>query len=88
MGALVDIISQVSGRVFVGPELCRDPEYLACGTNYTVDLMIAVGAIKRLRPWLRPFLAPRLPEIQKLREWEHRARKFLEPVIDQRQNAE
>lgn len=88
MSALVDIVAQVSGRVFVGPELCRDPEYLACATNYTMDLVTAVSAIKRLRPWLRPFLASRLPEILKLREREDRARKCLEPIIHQRRNAE
>jgi hypothetical protein len=58
---LVDVVAKVSGRVFVGPELCQDPEYLDAGSNYTLDLMAAVTVLKKMRPWLKPFLAHRLP---------------------------
>lgn len=84
---LVDIIAQVSGRVFVGSELCENPEYLDSAINYTVDLIDAVTAVKKLRPWLRPFLASRTPEICRLRQREKRATEFLQPVIQQRQAA-
>jgi cytochrome P450 len=85
---LVDIVAKVSGRVFVGPDLCQDPEYLDCGSNYTILLMEAVRAIKGIRPWLRPFLAPRLPEIRKLRDMEKRAARHLEPIVRERMEAE
>jgi len=81
---LVDIIARVSGRVFVGPELCQDPEYLECGSKYAVYLMQAVFAIQRLRAWTKPFLAPRLPEIRRLRDMEARAAQKLRPVVEQR----
>jgi hypothetical protein len=84
---LVDIIARVSGRVFVGEELCQDSEYLDCGSNYTINLMEAVHAIKPIRPWLRPFLVPRLPEIRKLRDMEKRAAKHLEPIVRERVEA-
>lgn len=85
---LVDIVARVSGRVFVGPDLCQDPEYLNCGSNYTVYLMEAVRAIKRIRPWLRPFLVPRLPEIKRLRDMEKRAAEHLQPIVRERMEAE
>jgi hypothetical protein len=85
---LVDIITRVSGRVFVGPDLCQDQEYLDCGSNYTIVLSNAVQAIKHIRPWLRPFLAPRLPEMAKLRAMEARATKHLEPIVRERMEAE
>jgi len=47
-----------------------------------------VTAIKALRPWLRPILAPRLPEVQRLRERERTAAEYLKPIIKQRQHAE
>lgn len=72
----------------MGPELSSDPEYLDCGSNYTVRLMEAVNAIKAIRPWLRPFLVPRLPEIAKLREMEKRAAEHLEPIVRERLAAE
>lgn len=84
---LVEIVARVSGRVFVGPELSKDPEYLDCGANYTVLMIQAVFAIKKIRPWLRPFLAPCLPEIKKLREMETRAAKHLQPIVRGRMEA-
>lgn len=32
---LVDVVAKISGRIFVGPELCQDPEYLDSASNYT-----------------------------------------------------
>ncbi|KAJ4317019.1 hypothetical protein N0V94_005160 [Neodidymelliopsis sp. IMI 364377] len=81
---LVDIVAQVSGRVFVGPELCEDPEYLDCAKNYTLDLIKSIDAIKELRPWLRPVLAPRIPEVRSLLQWEQTAAQFLYPLVKER----
>jgi cytochrome P450 len=84
---LVDVVAKVSGRVFVGPDLSQDPEYLDSGSNYTVDLMNAVQAVKKVRPWLRPILAPRLPEIIDLRKREKRAAEYLRPIVEERMTA-
>jgi cytochrome P450 len=85
---LVDIIAKVSGRIFVGPDLSQDPEYLECGSQYTIVLAEAVRVIKLIRPWLRPFLVPRLPEMQKLRDMEKRAIKHLQPIVRARLEAQ
>jgi cytochrome P450 len=84
---LVDVIAQVSGRVFVGPELCEDPFYIDCATNYTVDTIESVQAIKDIRPWLRPFLVRRLPSLRRLQQKEKDLVEYLRPVIEQRQEA-
>lgn len=84
---LVDIIAQVSGRVFVGPELCEDPFYLDCATNYTLDMIDSVTATKKIRPWLRPFLASRTPEMRRLHQKEKDLIEYLRPIIKQRQEA-
>ncbi|PSN58628.1 cytochrome P450 monooxygenase-like protein [Corynespora cassiicola Philippines] len=84
---IVDIVAQVSGRVFVGPELCEDQQYLECATNYTLNLIEAVTAIKQLRPWMRPFMASRTSEIRRLRQREKRLVEYLYPLIKQRQEA-
>jgi cytochrome P450 len=85
---LVDIVTRVSGRIFVGPELCQDPEYLHCGSNYTLRVMDVVNAVKKMSPWLRPFLASRLPEVKNLRAMEQRAAQLLEPFVRQRMESE
>ncbi len=81
------IIARVSGRFFVGPEVASDPEYLDCSVNYTMSLIGSSRAIAKLRPWLRPFLAPRLPEVRKLRDYEAKAKTYLLPIIRERLEA-
>lgn len=43
--------------------------------------MDSVHAIKKLRPWTRPFLVPRLPEVQPLHEIEKGAADLLSPLV-------
>ncbi|KAI1573884.1 CypX Cytochrome P450, partial [Pyrenophora tritici-repentis] len=81
---LVDVVSKVSGAIFVGREMSQNPEYLDACSNYTVDLMTAVSAIKQVRPWLKPIQVPRLPEVLKLREREKAAYKLLQPITQER----
>lgn len=79
--ALLRIVAMVSGRVFIGAENCRKEEYIEPAINYTVDVMAAQRAVQSLRPWLRPFLANRLPQVQRLDRRIEELRQFLEPVI-------
>jgi cytochrome P450 len=84
---LVKVIAQVSGRIFVGSELCHDKDYLDTAINYTTELIDAMKAIKRMNPWLRPFLASRLPQVQRVNEREELAVKFFEPIVQARREA-
>lgn len=36
-GLAIELITSASARAFVGPELCRDPEWLATATGYTIE---------------------------------------------------
>lgn len=82
---LLRIVALVSGRVFIGTELSRSEEYLDAAINYTVELIGARAAVERMRPWLRPFLASRLPEVRRLDERLDQADRFLRPVVEARQ---
>ncbi|KAF2131134.1 cytochrome P450 monooxygenase-like protein [Dothidotthia symphoricarpi CBS 119687] len=84
---LVDVVAKVTGRVFVGEELGKDPEYLDSAINYTMDVMNATDAIKKIRPLLRPVLAPRIKEVRRLDERRKSAEAYLRPIIEERQNA-
>ncbi|KAL2858585.1 cytochrome P450 [Aspergillus pseudoustus] len=83
---LVRIIARVSGRIFVGPELCHDKDYLDTAINYTTELMQAVQAVKKVHPLLRPFLAWRLPEVQNLKKREDLAVRFFKPIVKARRD--
>lgn len=86
--SLVSVVAKVSGRVFVGPDICQNPEYLDASVHYTMELVNAHEAIKLMQPWLRPFLANRLPQVQALRMRERQAQAFLHPVVEARLEAQ
>ncbi|KAF5984991.1 cycloheximide-inducible CIP70 (cytochrome P450 family) [Fusarium coicis] len=85
--ALLRIVGMVSGRMFIGPELCRSEQYLDAAINYTIEVMGAQHAVQNMRPWLRPFRAQILPEVQKLYQRIVKAEAFLEPVVRRRTDA-
>lgn len=87
MGKLMRIIAMASGRVFVGPELCRNEDYIDSAINYTVDLLKAIQKVSTIPPWIRPFLAPRRPEVRKVQRRITEAVDFLKPIVQVRREA-
>ncbi|KAF4498894.1 cycloheximide-inducible CIP70 (cytochrome P450 family) [Fusarium agapanthi] len=85
--ALLGIVGMVSGRMFIGPELCRSEQYLDTAIKYTMEVMGAQRAVLNMRPWLRPFRAQSLPEVKKLYQRIAEAETFLEPVVKTRTDA-
>ncbi|KAI1170555.1 cytochrome P450 monooxygenase-like protein [Nemania sp. FL0916] len=85
--SMVTMVAKITGRIFVGEDLCRNPEYLDSAMNYTVDGAQAQREIKLIHPWLRWIIAPRLASVRRLRERERKAAAFLEPVLQARLNA-
>lgn len=83
-GKLVRVVAKTSGRIFVGPDLCRDEVYLDAAVNYTLDMTAAIQAVGFISPWLRPFLAWRAPQVQKLHQRFQQADEFLQPVVNAR----
>jgi cytochrome P450 len=51
-------------------------------------LITAQLEIKKIRPFFKPWSAPRLPSVQKLHEAQKNLASFLEPVIQARRDAE
>ena len=85
---LLRIVALVSGRVFIGPELSRNEEYLDAAISYTIELMQASRALDQMRPWMRPFLGSRLPEVRKIDRRLVQADKFLRPIVAARRQLE
>lgn len=85
---LLRIVAIVSGRVFIGPELCHDEAYIDAAINYTLDVMNARRAVRTITPWLRPFKAPFLPEVRRIASREKKVKDFLSPIVAARRKAE
>jgi hypothetical protein len=85
---LLRVVSIISGSVFVGPELCWNEEYLYSSVYFTLDFVYAIRALKILPKFLRPIVAPFLPELKKLGAHRIKMAKFLGPVVEARKEAE
>ncbi|KAG7047613.1 cytochrome P450 [Colletotrichum scovillei] len=84
---LLRIIAMVSGRVFIGSELCRDERYLDASISYTVDLMTAVHVIAFVPSFLRPLVASWLPTTKKLYKRIADAEAVFRPIVTARKEA-
>ncbi|KAK7953824.1 Cytochrome P450 monooxygenase ATR2 [Apiospora saccharicola] len=84
---LLRIVAIVSGRIFLGPELCRREEYIYASTNYTVHLFQAVKKLKSWHASLRPIAQYFIPELRTVFEHRRKARAFLAPIIQERKEA-
>jgi cytochrome P450 len=76
----------MTGRVFVGPDLNRNEEWLHTSSNFMMDIYIASNALYNYSHFMRPFAARFLvPEIRKV--WAHQAtaKRLLVPIMEQRQ---
>ncbi|TKW52141.1 Dihydromonacolin L monooxygenase LovA [Colletotrichum tanaceti] len=81
---LIRIVARVSSVIFLGPELCRDPDWLKITVNYTNT---ATNAAKVLRRW--PVLLYRvvhwfLPECRAARRMVVEGRRTIAPILESR----
>lgn len=81
---LLRLVARISSRVFVGPELCANEEWLDVSVNYVVQAFIAAHVLHTWPFILRPVVHYFLPECRELRRLLTRARTILKPVIHQR----
>ncbi|KAK7418724.1 hypothetical protein QQX98_003742 [Neonectria punicea] len=81
----VRIISRISARVFLGPEDCRNEEWLATTAEYSESLFIT-GFVLRVFPhFLRPLVAPLLPSYRTLLRNVSSGRRIICGIIRSRE---
>lgn len=84
---LVRIIAIVSGYIFLGPELCRNEEYMKISIGYTVDAFTCVFILRALPMWIRPIAVYCIPHYYRIGAYKKRVRMFLGPIIKARKQA-
>ncbi|OAA57981.1 ent-kaurene oxidase [Niveomyces insectorum RCEF 264] len=84
---LLRMVAIISGHVFIGPDLCRRPEYLDAAVDFTTDITMAVPVVKRWPLLVRPLAKYFEPQLAKVRAHRKRMRAFLAPVIEARRAA-
>jgi hypothetical protein len=81
---ILRVIALLSGRTFVGLPLCRNEEWIDVTINYAIDANMAVAPVKGIYPLLRPFIAPRLPEVRRIKQHRINGARLLKPILVER----
>ena len=84
MPTLGQVIAQIGTRIFLGPELCRNPDWQDNAKGYTINVFLAVRAIRRWPLWSRRYVHWFLEDCRKARHHVRRAKEILAPVIAKR----
>ncbi|KAF2008612.1 ent-kaurene oxidase [Aaosphaeria arxii CBS 175.79] len=81
---ILDVVARISTRVFLGPELCRNEEWLRITKNYTVDSFIAAFVLRIFPRSLRSLVHWFLPQCRSIRQQLADARKLILPAVQAR----
>lgn len=81
---ILELVTRLSSRVFLGKELCRERRWLDIAKNYTVDAFIAGRLLRAVPPVLRPIMYWFIPHCRRLRAQVRDSRKLIDPEIRRR----
>ncbi|KAK2753894.1 hypothetical protein FQN54_007253 [Arachnomyces sp. PD_36] len=84
---LLRIVALMSGRVFVGPKICRDEDWIEASIAYTLDTFMGSAKLKRWSLALRPLLALFFSETLRVKQHHATARRLLVPIMEARARA-
>ncbi|KAJ8123867.1 hypothetical protein ONZ43_g280 [Nemania bipapillata] len=85
---LLRVVARVSGRVLVGPEICRQEEWLYTAIHFTENSYAIIMALRLLPSYLHPFIGPLLPAYWRVRSNLATAKRIIGPVVRQRRAKE
>jgi hypothetical protein len=83
-GAMARVVALMSGRTFVGLPLSREEDWLDVSINFTRDAVAAANAARKWNYLVRPFVAPFLKEIRRIKGYKARGGELLAPYMEQK----
>ncbi|KAL9095449.1 MAG: hypothetical protein Q9165_002320 [Trypethelium subeluteriae] len=78
------MVALLTGRVFIGPQLSRNEEWIGASIQTTVDTFSGSFKLWNYHWSIRPIMARLLPEIQNIHQQNKRVAELLEPVLSER----
>ncbi|KAG6061376.1 hypothetical protein E4U16_005094 [Claviceps sp. LM84 group G4] len=82
--ANLQLMARVTSRVFLGIEMCRNPQWLRITTTYAVVAFKAVEELRLWPAWLRPLVQWFLPHCTAARDLVQDARNLIHPLLEKR----
>ena len=85
---LLRIVARTSARIFVGPDLCRNEEWLSTSINYTENIFETVITLRGIPSFLHPIVSIMLPSYWRVRSNLATAKRFICPMVIERREKE
>jgi cytochrome P450 len=77
------IIAMVSGRIFLGKQLCRTEEWISLTVEWSRDVFALLTKTAKYPTWLRPWVVPHFSETRRVINLRARAKSFLSPAFSE-----
>ncbi|KAK5128354.1 hypothetical protein LTR85_003022 [Meristemomyces frigidus] len=81
---VLDMVTRLSSRVFLGKELCRNERWLQIAKDYTIDSFIGARLLRLVPSVLRPAAHWVMPHCIRLRREYADANKLILPEVERR----
>ncbi|KAJ3536491.1 hypothetical protein NM208_g6688 [Fusarium decemcellulare] len=85
METMLDLVARISSRVFLGEELCRNPDWLAITKSYSINTTLVGDLLRQYPKWFRPIVCNFIPQCRELQKQVSNARKLFGPVLRKRE---
>ncbi|KAL2783812.1 cytochrome P450 [Aspergillus keveii] len=81
---ILQVVAQLSSKVFLGDQIYRNPDWLQVTVDYTIDSFIAAEQLRFWPAFMRPLVAWFLPSCRKIRGEINQAREIILPIFKRR----
>jgi cytochrome P450 monooxygenase-1 len=78
------LMARITSRVFLGKEMCRNPQWLRITSTYAVIAFRAVEELRFWPAWLRPVVQWFMPHCTESRALVQEARDLINPLLERR----
>ncbi|KAL6355096.1 hypothetical protein LRP88_11513 [Fusarium phalaenopsidis] len=82
--ANLKLMARITSRVFLGTEMCRNPQWLRITTTYAVIAFRAVEELRLWPAWLRPVVQWVMPHCTAARALVREAKDLINPLLEER----
>lgn len=83
---ILNIVAQLTSRVFLGERLCRDKEWLEITKEYARNSFLGAEELRQCSPLTRPLMQFFMPACTQLRKFSAAARRLIDPEVQARKN--
>ncbi|PNY24453.1 Ent-kaurene oxidase [Tolypocladium capitatum] len=78
------VITQLSGRAFVGPGINRQERWMDTSSNFAIHVFVAGAKLQLFPEWVRPVIQYLVTDLAKIRCDIESAKAMIKPVLEER----